>query len=164
MILASKILFNSFLTSGSNFIFIFLSSCWYGFAFGSKRMTCWIILVSYILISSYIHANMSLYCLNNFIKESHSDAEHLSIKFIFLGCCSKPKLITSYCMVELWILEFVILLIFLYKSYSCSILTTNVWMVLEWYSPMSNDFLLIASSCSPSSIIWYLSLGSYYIN
>ena len=131
MILVSIILFNSFFTNGSRLGCILRSFCWYGLTSLSNGITCYIMLVSKVFKSPYVHAKTSLYFLNSLTNRTLSCGEHLKPKLTIFGFYLVPRLIDSYFMDELCILQLVSFLNLSSRSYKSSILTTDLGIILD---------------------------------
>ena len=101
MIRAANNLLNSTLTVGSRLGCIFHNFCCTSLTPIMIGITCCMIRVSKVFKSSYDHANMSLYSLNNLVKETFLSSEHCTPRLMFWGLSGVPKLITSYWITEL---------------------------------------------------------------
>ena len=116
IILAASNLFNSFFTNGSSEGCIFHNFWWKGFVSPFNGIMFWIIFLSYVFKSLYVHTNTSLNSLHNFMNASLS----AYVQLIFLGFRFGLRFTASYSKDELLVLVLVGLLNLSWRSNSFS--------------------------------------------
>lgn len=124
MIRASNTLVSSFYIRGSSDGWTFLSFYWKGLAPSLIDIMRWIILVSYVLVSSYVHANTSWYYLKRWMKSNWYCNVHHVLRFTNFRSFYIPILICSCNNIKLWVLAFTGPWNWFCKSYNFSSDTT----------------------------------------
>lgn len=129
---------------GSSIGCTFISFYWNVLAPSLIGITCWMIFMSYVSISSYVHVKTSPYYFKKRMKAYRSFGVQQVPILTYFGSLLVPKLIYSCNRVELWVLALPNPIKRFYRSYNFSNDTT----------PLGMRFPLLALAASYNSFSW----------
>jgi len=154
---ASDKFLKSFWIRGSTIGWNFLNLCCNVFNPSLMGMSCWIIRVSYVFKSSYVHANKPLYFLNKQMIFYHSDGEQHVPRFTNFRSSWVPKLTCSYDNFELWNLVLIGPLNQFFRSSNISMDITPLGKLLS-FTPLDASYKSL--SCSSSTMVTSLNIST----
>lgn len=109
--------------------------------------------IMYVFKSLYVHANTYLNSCKSLINVALLKGEQHVPRLTFFGSSSVPKLITSYCMVDEFVLQLVVLLNLFCKSKFLSMSRILLGVIFHNFRGFGYDVdSWRALSCSSSSI------------